>query len=84
MALSALSFRNATGPESYRERSESSKSPLHCRDYPMNWERPAAIFVWFVPGTRIFLAKAVYMEDPRVRRQVQPFACKLNTENIWR
>ena len=57
---------------------------LHCRDYPMKWERPAAIFIWFVPGTRIFLAKAVYLEDPRARRQVQPIACKLNTENdIW-
>ena len=54
---------------------------LHCRDDPMKWERPAAIFVWFVPGTRIFLAKAVYLEDPSARRQVQPIACKLNTEN---
>ena len=24
-------------------------------------ERPAAFFVWFVPGTRIFLARVVYM-----------------------
>ena len=24
-------------------------------------ERPATIFAWFVPNTRIFLAKAVYM-----------------------
>ena len=30
----------------------------------MSWlaiERPAAIFVWFVPSTRIFLMKAIYM-----------------------
>ena len=33
---------------------------LYCLDYP-GIERPAAIFVWFVSSTRIFLAKAVYM-----------------------
>ena len=33
---------------------------LYCPDHP-SIERPAAIFVWFVSSTRIFLAKAVYM-----------------------
>ena len=28
---------------------------------PCTTERPAAIFVWFVPGIRVFLAKAVYI-----------------------
>ena len=35
------------------------KNKLKIKDYPLN--NPDAIFVWFVPSTRIFLAKAVYM-----------------------
>ena len=35
------------------------KNKLKIKDYPLN--NSDAIFVWFVPSTRIFLAKAVYM-----------------------
>ena len=34
---------------------------LYCRNRWLATERPAAIFMWFVHSTRIFLAKAVYM-----------------------
>ena len=49
--------------------------------------------VWFVPSTRIFLAKAVYMvlgSSCLSARKIlalgtsTTFACKLNTEEIWR
>ena len=33
---------------------------LYCLDYA-GIKQPAAIFVWFVSSTRIFLVKAVYM-----------------------
>ena len=36
------------------------------------------MFAWFVPSTRIFLAKAVYIVLGS-SLQVQRFACKLNT-----
>jgi len=35
------------------------KNEVKIKDYPLN--DPPAIFVWFVPSTRIFLAKEVYM-----------------------
>ena len=65
----------------------------NCR--PITAERPAAaMFVLFVPITRIFRAKVVYMvlgsSYLSARKILAPgpstrlFACKLNRENIWR
>ena len=49
--------------------------------------RPAAMFVLFVLGTRIFQAKAVNVvlgsSYLSARKIVQPFTCNLNTEIIW-
>ena len=49
-------------------------------------KRPATMFVLFLPSTKIFLAKTVYMVlgSSQYQRQVKPFACKPNTENILR
>ena len=69
---------------------------VYCRDQPLN-DPPLFLSVFFFfPSTRIFLAKAVYMVLGSARKilvlgrsqlqeQVQPFACKPNTEKgIWR
>ena len=66
----------------------------------LSTERPAVIFVWFIPSNRIFPAKAVYMVlgssylfareilvlgSSLHYAQAQPVAfMKLNTENTWR
>ena len=66
--VSAVYLWNKTGPEYCRRSSESLESSCgnakrNCRPLPAEYrEHPAAaMFVFFVPSTRNFRAKAVYM-----------------------
>ena len=77
-------------------RGERTEGGRNCR--PLAAEGPAAaMFVFLVPITRTFQSKVVYVildlpisqlgrsyHHKEHRGQVQPFAYKLNKENIWR